>query len=166
MYGWCWSCSFRRETAHCEALEIKDPEKPPLQGFAHSGCSTKTARNRIPPSVSDLICWQTWNLIAFFTCLCWVTITWLACRFERVFTCSGYFFFYLPNLTSCKSWRKKMRFIRRAVSVSLGFLCLPETDSAFVSSPRWGRMGLSCQFEVTFKKDTRPKTPIFDPSLN
>lgn len=50
-----------------------------------------------------------------------------------------FFFFYLPNLTSCKSWCKKMRFIRRAVSVSLGFLCLPETDSAFVHknlSPR------------------------------
>lgn len=32
-----------------------------------------------------------------------------------------------------------MRFIRRAVSVSLGFLCLPETDSAFAHknlSPR------------------------------
>lgn len=77
----------------------------------------------------DLICWQTME----FNCVPHLPLLGDAAGMQIR---EGFhllvFFFFLPNLTSCKSWRKKMRFIRRAVSVSLGFLCLPETDSAFV----------------------------------
>lgn len=55
-----------------------------------------------------------------------------------------FFFLNAPNLTSCKNRRKKISFIRRAFSVSLGFLCLPETDSVFVhESPSPNQTGSS-----------------------
>lgn len=71
---------FKRRMADVEAralgggrqLAVKNPRsksaKPPLQVFfLHIQAATQRRRGRGSPQWNDLICWQTWNLIAFFS---------------------------------------------------------------------------------------------------